>query len=179
MNEQHKTDSAPLFAGYTISKLRAREAAAVQGPWEIRLGGNYTDIGRSGYNDYCDSANDTATPLRVAKMQSRSGNGAFGQNLEEEEANARFIIAARNALPELLDKIDRLQAELSEARKDTARLDGIIDADSDGVEAGGFLADWVWDLAAELCPIDSDEAGDTRKWARAAIDAALAKGGRQ
>jgi hypothetical protein len=69
-----------------------------------------------------------------------------------------------------LDRLAALERELSEARKDGARLEYIIEESNKG---NGWLTSDVWDKAAALCPIDPKEADYVQKWVRAAIDAAM------
>ena len=56
-------------------------------------------------------------------------------------------------------------SEEAELREDKARLDWLCD------EVNSALTDYIWDKAAQLCPVGWSEAEDTAKWARAAIDA--------
>ena len=60
-----------------------------------------------------------------------------------------------------------LAREVIELRKDRERLDWVCS------EENQVLPDWVWDEAAKLCPLDWDEAEDTQKWGRAAIDSIM------
>ena len=57
--------------------------------------------------------------------------------------------------------------EVIELRKDRERLDWLC------ADENLALTDWIWDEAAKLCPLDWEEAEDTQKWVRAAIDAAM------
>ena len=64
-------------------------------------------------------------------------------------------------------RIEDLTAKLEEERKDSARLSHIIDKAN---TTRGWLQDHVWDSAAELYPLDYDEAEDVQKWVRVVID---------
>ena len=60
-----------------------------------------------------------------------------------------------------------LAREVMELRRDSRRLDWLCE------DSHIALSDSMWDAAAKICPLDWDEACDTEKWVRAAIDAAM------
>ena len=74
-------------------------------------------------------------------------------------------------IQDLMKRIAALVAENAALREDKARLDWLlenVEGDRDTERVGA----WIWDIAADLCPRDYNEANDTQKWGRAAIDAA-------
>jgi hypothetical protein len=81
-----------------IKKLRALAEAATRGPWHMRSGEDvaYVDVipGEAGI---CE--------LPFYAIEEERG---------EAEADARFIAAARTALPEALDEIEKLRGLLEE-----------------------------------------------------------------
>ena len=73
-----------------------------------------------------------------------------------------------------------LAREVIELRKDRERLDWVCSEENQVLpdwvwdEAAKLRPfDWIWDEAAKLCPLDWDEAEDTQKWGRAAIDSIM------
>lgn len=71
-----------------------------------------------------------------------------------------------------IDKaIDSMVADIAALREDKARLDWLLE-NVEGDRETERIAAWLWDIAANLCPVDYVEAHDTQKWGRKAIDAA-------
>lgn len=68
-------------------------------------------------------------------------------------------------------KLADLERRLAEARRDSERLTHMIDRSNAGFS---WLHERVWEQAAQLCPLDADEAEDVQKWVRAVIDADIA-----
>lgn len=79
-----------------IESLRALHEAATPGPWEE------TVLGSEGYD--VRAPGPTKRRLRVA----RCGYEAW----EVDRANAELIAAMRNALPDLLDELERLRGQV-------------------------------------------------------------------
>ena len=89
-------------------KLRALLAAATPGPWGWNLGAleTMTDAGKGfPLNFYPDS-------VTVAESGTCYECRARPNDINMSEANAALIAAAVNALPELLDRVSRLQGTL-------------------------------------------------------------------
>lgn len=82
-----------------IAELRALCAAATPGPWEVD--GDGRDI--CGFTDRLGAANGQS-PYEITE------NNGFMRN--DMAADAAFIAAARTALPEAIDEIERLRAAL-------------------------------------------------------------------
>ena len=80
---------------------------------------------------------------------------------------------------EMRDLQRRMIASLRKAdatlHEDKARLDWLLE-NVEGDRETERIAAWLWDIAANLCPVDYGEAHDTQKWGRKAIDAARAGG---
>jgi len=100
-----------------IARLRALEAAATPRPWEQR----HEDISVRDGDDYLTYGGDLG--------------GAFYQ-----ADNCAVAVAARNALPALLDEIERLRADLREA---VTLLDG-------WAQPSGHVDEWHKRVAALL-----------------------------
>lgn len=78
----------------TIAELRRLEKVATKGPWEA--------VERGAYGDFDGNSRVIiADDMRVGVIQT---NGE-----PDCEANADLTVAARNALPALLDEVERLQ----------------------------------------------------------------------
>lgn len=98
----------------TIEELRALLAKATPGPWRLRL----TDLERPDYAEI-DGDRHGALATVVYRMED---DKRFGKNSPENEANAALIVAAINALPALLDRLEKAEGELAEAREDVRSL---------------------------------------------------------
>lgn len=83
-----------------IANLRTLEAAATPGEWEIRYGGNFTEIGAAGFKEYCDSNSDSATPLKIGET------ACWHRPLKQSRKDGDFIVALHNALPALLAALE-------------------------------------------------------------------------
>lgn len=81
-----------------IAEIRRLAEAATKGPWLIEPGQKIDEI----------YIVDAPTDGRIARMW----NGRTCR-----EANAEFIAVARNALPELLDEVERLRARCERLEK--------------------------------------------------------------
>ncbi|MBB5431380.1 hypothetical protein [Nocardiopsis composta] len=84
-----------------LAKIRAYADAATGGPWGVEIVGQQLTVMYRG----------TGEPVALCGDPGSPGS----------EANAVFIAAARTHVPELVAEVDRLRAELAEARYD-ARL---------------------------------------------------------
>lgn len=90
-----------MFDKYLIDELCVLERAATPGPWKLSV-------------DTCgDSYIDSL------KIQSPWIEDAWGGD-DEANANMKLIAAMRNTIPDILDEIRRLTAELERYRKDEA-----------------------------------------------------------
>ena len=95
----------------SLSFLRDLERAATPAPWATHLVDDTTVV-----------AADGAT---IAETFSKGGlvdDVDFFSPVERHEADARFIAAMRNAMPGLLDELDRIERDLASARAENARL---------------------------------------------------------
>jgi len=90
------TDAADAFAGY-LDELERLCRAATPGPWTSHQGSIWSASSR---NPICDI--DAGSP-------------------DEYDPDARFIEAARHALPKLIAKVRELQAELEHTESRLAR----------------------------------------------------------
>ncbi len=84
----------------TVENLRALLAAGTPGPWAYRMGGivQLTDSGQGYPLDYYPDSRDVITCDRDGDMIM-------------SDPDASLIVAAVNALPGLLDEIERLRAD--------------------------------------------------------------------
>ena len=65
---------------------------------------------------------------------------------------------------------EALLAALGQLEADQAMLDWLL-----APESGCRILPGIWEDAAKLCPVDAEEASDTRKWGRLAIQARMRK----
>lgn len=79
-----------------ITRLRELEAAATKGPWRVVPGDDVDTV--------CSDKHDICQPYEVAVR------GHYSR--APGDANAALIAEARNALPLLLDEIEKLRAAL-------------------------------------------------------------------
>ncbi len=96
-------------------------------------------------------------------------NAELKDQLQKYDADLAEVVADKFHYQQ---EVEHLRQKLAEAQEDTARLSYIIEESNKG---NGWLGDDFWDRVAELCPVDWDEANDTQKWGRAAIDQARGK----
>ena len=127
-----------------LSEIRAREQAATPGPWEHKLDPAWNENDRIVEN-----------PSGFVILRDENCHRHFKQG--RDEANYEFIARARADIPFLLAEVERLTAELVEARKDTARLDWL---EQHGTYGGNG------EVSTEKCDY-------FRKTLREAIDAAM------
>lgn len=109
---------APRFGGHTLAELRALHERATPGPWEAHKPARWNSW---------NGAHIRATGLCVATLPQ-----AADRPLDQKEADAQIIAAARNALPDLLSaaeragdlqaRIDGLEAMLVDAAAAEARM---------------------------------------------------------
>lgn len=90
-----------------VERLREREAMATPGPWELQDGNSHRRIGVPGKD---------GSVCRPAKYSEREPHWL---TLDGERVYADLMLAveARNALPELLDRIQADAARLEKARE--------------------------------------------------------------
>lgn len=136
-----------------IARLRALEAKATPGPWR--------EDDRHSPAPHCVSIGD-----HVADVVSTSCSGMEGGGFERDE-DRMLSIAARNALPRLLDEIERLRAENDRLRIVTTCTCWML-KDTEKVELRADLAEAV----ALLRDVD-EFANPVDSWQR--CDALLAK----
>ena len=89
-----------------IEELRGLLAKATPGPWEV---------------DYLDKNGQRVIRqehIEIATFWHHS----VGSIEKEMEANAALVVAMRNALPALLDRLEKAEGELAEAREDVRSL---------------------------------------------------------
>lgn len=86
------------FNGYTAKRLRALEKAATKRPWN-----------KHSSNMLISSALDPCVILVVHHQDPQMQGGQISRG--EAKANRSFVAASRNALPSLLDEIERLEGE--------------------------------------------------------------------
>lgn len=127
----------------TIEKLRELLAKATPGPWELQDGCSWRRIGSR-----CDG--DVLHP-----SVERDGYPDLSARDGRLYPNLNLIVAAVNALPTLLDELERLQKENGEMRKalqSTERwLNQIAEIDiNDIVADGGVTAGMVVQQEARL-----------------------------
>ena len=89
-----------------IARLRALEAAASAGPWEL------DELDKNGQRVIRQEHIELAT----------FWHHSVGSIEKEMEANAALTVAMRNALPALLDRLEKAEGELAEAREDVRSL---------------------------------------------------------
>lgn len=160
--------NTPEMTPELLKHLTADERAAwercqraTDGPWaECRsVMAGMVDGDFFGYG--IDSADERAEAIAYAV-------GDYSGIIKKQDA--RFIAHSRLDLPAALLALAQLRQKLAEAQEDTARMDWMLDKDGDG-----RVPHWVWTDAAQLCPVDWNDADNTRKWGRAAIDQARGK----
>jgi hypothetical protein len=121
-----------------IEKLRELLAKATPGPWY-----------------YYEGEIEDGKQIEGADLR---GNGAsvwridMGDYDALDNANAALIVAVVNALPELLDEVERLR-ELDAARAELAEINVWTDDDQRGLTAAVADAMWHWDDM----PMDCDD----------------------
>lgn len=94
-----------------VNKLRALLAAATPGPWVPDVWYGYDDGGWVAVGPHLhsvDGEDDESEPDCPAGVRAM--------------ADANLITAARDALPELLDEVERLRAENAQLRAENAQL---------------------------------------------------------
>lgn len=95
-----------------LKAIRERWEAATAGPWEVRRGGNFTDFGMRGFNDFCEKNSHSATELKL-------GSTRVGFNVEADlgrsQDDAEFIAHAITDVPALLAEVERLRAAMRHA----------------------------------------------------------------
>ena len=94
-----------------FSFLRDLERAATPAPWATHLVDDTTVV-----------ANDGATIAETFSEGGRDADVDFFSPVERHEADACFIAAMRNAMPGLIDELDRIERDLASARAENARL---------------------------------------------------------
>jgi len=92
-----------------IEELRGLLAKATPGPWKNHLVDDTTIVASNGF--------EIGTTWPGGSVY----NG-FVDPAEQHEINAALIVAMRNALPALLDRLEKAEGELAEAREDVRSL---------------------------------------------------------
>lgn len=92
-----------------IDELRRLLAKATPGPWKNHLVDDTTIVASNGF--------EIGTTWPGGSVY----NG-FVDPAEQHEINAALIVAMRNALPALLDRLEKAEGELAEAREDVRSL---------------------------------------------------------
>jgi hypothetical protein len=90
-------ESAPI-TGAELDNLQALADAATPGPWL------YQDYFSNVYTDY------TGITVHIAKCNSQQ----IDNGVSEADANAKFIAAARVAVPRLIAEVRRMRAEVKQ-----------------------------------------------------------------
>ncbi len=102
-------------------------------------------------------------PKRIAALEAEAQRW--------RKAHDKIIAYAADVEERAKESIAEAAAENAVLREDKVRLDWLlenVDGDRDTERIGA----WLWDIAASLCPLNYDEADNTQRWGRAAIDAA-------
>lgn len=91
-----------------LAELRRIEQAATPGPWGVEY---------DGPDGACVRTEQPETDMPHLSKEKHVACYCFNGQLENPEADATFIAAARNALPALLDEVERLQAIVRDLAK--------------------------------------------------------------
>lgn len=94
----------------TIEELQGLLAKATPGPWSTHLVDDTTIM---------SPAREVATTCDSSQTDREDG---YDIEYEQMEADAALIVAMRNALPALLDRLEKAEGELAEAREDVRSL---------------------------------------------------------
>ena len=94
-----------------FSFLRDLEREATPAPWATHLVDDTTVI-----------ANDGTTIAETFPEGGRDADVDFFSPVERHEADACFIAAMRNAMPGLIDELDRIERDLAAARAENDKL---------------------------------------------------------
>lgn len=94
-----------------FSFLRDLERAATPAPWATHLVDDTTVV-----------AADGTTIAETFPEGGRDADVDFFSPVERHEADACFIAAMRNAMPGLIDELDRIERDLASARAENDRL---------------------------------------------------------
>lgn len=144
-----------------IAELRTLAEKAIKGPWYADTTSSHDGFGR-----YLTSEVRSVEDNRVVVEFSNS-NGTIEQLDEtridtEAFANAALIAASREAVPQLLDEVERLRLEmhqgaadiadalLTEKDAEIARLRKLLGNSTDAIdsaidrETNGYSPDWDW-----------------------------------
>ena len=105
----------------TIARLRELEKKATKGPWEYA---QFEELFRPCRKEYAVHAEDKETIKNKDGSLSNSLVVCRGMDGENGENNSMFIAASRNALPKLLDYIEKLECEVGELKIDVDNLEG-------------------------------------------------------
>jgi hypothetical protein len=97
--------------GSRFSFLRDLERAATPAPWATHLVDDTTVV-----------ANDGATIAETFSEGGRDADVDFFSPVERHEADACFIAAMRNAMPGLIDELDRIERDLASACAENDKL---------------------------------------------------------
>lgn len=109
---------------------------------------------------------------KVAHLQPTTCVGLLKQQVHDLQATTIQVADfGGKAAVDLTGRIAALEAENATLHEDKARLDWLLE-NVEGDRETERIAAWLWDIAANLCPVDYGEAHDTQKWGRKAIDAA-------
>jgi hypothetical protein len=141
-----------------VNAIRRREKAATPGPWIV------------GEAQCTDEVDDWEIPVRMDGLKTDLAvvpyhTSGFHFPHAEAKADAEFIAAARTDVPDLLAEVDRLTAELAEAK---AKLD----MDCGSCHPCTNYADQTWRNANRKPPhvITWDETRDAMRRARNLAD---------
>lgn len=108
-----------------FSFLRDLERAATPAPWATHLVDDTTVV-----------ANDGATIAETFSEGGRDADVDFFSPVERHEADACFIAAMRNAMPGLIDELDRIERDLASARAENDKLREALECIAEEHDAG-------------------------------------------
>lgn len=107
---------------YSLDDLERLEKAATPGPWKWHRH-YYTDIGDDPPDEWTHESlagpefDPEGYPYKNRVMDDGSANGEYSVKIHSESPDGKFIAAARNALPELIARMRKLEAAVAAARK--------------------------------------------------------------
>ena len=108
-----------------FSFLRDLERAATPAPWATHLVDDTTVI-----------ANDGTTIAETFPEGGLDADKDFFSPVERHEADACFIAAMRNAMPGLIDELDRIERDLAAARAENDKLREALECIAEEHDAG-------------------------------------------
>ena len=108
-----------------FSFLRDLERAATPAPWATHLVDDTTVI-----------ANDGRTIAETFPEGGLDADKDFFSPVERHEADACFIAAMRNAMPGLIDELDRIERDLAAARAENDKLREALECIAEEHDAG-------------------------------------------